>query len=282
MGYLRNPIRYYSSNTAVRFSLVAVLTAFGVAGCKQKPTTPPQQVTEPCSPNQQIAEPCSPDANNLENIVTTVESNEPNSASSHDLVPLEIKYPTTLFRGTPKNLQRKNVEDTTNKKLPPFYVPKGTMNLALGKPVDSSDEEPVIGELELITDGDKEAMEGSYVELGLSRQHVTIDLGQKTAIYAIVVWHDHKQARIYHDVIVQVADDADFIINVKTLFNNDKDNSSGLGVGKDREYVDNSNGKLIDAKGIPAIYVRLYSNGNTSDVFNQYTEVEVHGKLIGN
>ena len=156
------------------------------------------------------------------------------------------------------------------------------MNLALGKPVYSSDDEPVIGELELVTDGDKEAMEGSYVELGLSRQHVTIDLGQKAAIYAIVVWHDHKQARIYHDVIAQVADDADFIINVKTLFNNDKDNSSGLGVGKDREYVDNSNGKLIDAKGIPARYVRLYSNGNTSDKFNQYTEVEVHGKLIGN
>lgn len=272
MGHLRNLIRHYSGNGAVRFSLAAILTAFGVAGCKQKPTTPPQQVTEPCSP----------DVNDLENIVTTVESNEPNSASSHDLVPLEIKYPTPLFRGTPKNLQRKNVEDTTNKKLPPFYVPKGTKNLALGKPVYSSDEEPVIGELELITDGDKEAMEGSYVELGLSRQDVTIDLKQKSAIYAIVVWHCHKEARIYRDVVVQVADDADFILNVKTLFNNDNDNSSGLGVGKDREYVDNSNGKLIDAKGIQARYVRLYSRGNTSDVFNQYTEVEVHGKLTGN
>jgi len=272
MVYLRNAynaIRRYSGNSAVRFSLAVILAAFGLAGCKQKPTAP-----------QQVTEPCSPDANDLENIVTTVESNEPNSASSYELVPLEIEFPRALFRGTPQNLQRKNVEDTTGKKLPHFYVPEGTQNLALGKPVYSSDNEPVIGELELITDGDKEAMEGSYVELGPSRQHVTIDLEQKAAIYAIVVWHDHKEARIYHDVVVQVADDPDFIMNVRTLFNNDKDNSSGLGVGKDREYVDNNHGKLIDAKGVQARYIRFYSNGSTSDVFNQYTEVEVYGKPI--
>ncbi len=262
MVYLRNAnnaIRRYSGNSAVRFSLAAILAAFGLAGCKQKPTAP-----------QQVTEPCSPDANDLENIVTTVESNEPNSAL-HDLVPLEIEYPRPVFTGTPPNLQRKNVEDTTGKKLPPFYVPKGTKNLAFEKPVYSSDNEPVIGELELVTDGDKQAMEGSYVELGLSRQHVTIDLEQKAAIYAIVVWHDHKEARIYHDVVVQVADDPDFIMNVRTLFNNDKDNSSGLGVGKDREYVDNNHGKLIDAKGVQARYIRFYSNGSTSDKFNQYT-----------
>jgi hypothetical protein len=266
MWYLRDPIGYYSSSAVVRFSLVAVLAAFGAAGCKQKPTTPAQQVTEPCSP----------DTNDIEEIVTDV-----NEADS-ELVRLEIKSPRAVFTGTPANLQRKNVEDTTGKTLPPFYVPKGTTNLALGKPVYSSDEEPVIGELELVTDGDKTAMEGSFVELGSSRQHVTIDLGQKAAIYAIVVWHYHKEARIYHDVIVQVADDADFIMNVKTLFNNDRDNSSGLGTGKDREYVDNNHGKLIDGKGVPARYVRLYSNGNTSDDYNAYTEVEVHGKLIGN
>jgi len=258
-------MRHYSGNSAVRFSLAAILAAFGVNGCKQKPTAP-----------QQVAEPCLPDANNLEDIVTNV-----NKVDS-ELSPLEIKFPKALFRGTPENLQRKNVEDTTGKKPPPFYVPMGTENLAFEKPVYSSDEEPVIGELELVTDGDKEAMEGSYVELGLSKQYVQIDLGQKATIYAIVVWHYHREPRIYHDVIVQVADDPDFIMNVKTLFNNDRDNSSGLGVGKDREYVDNNHGKLIDAKGIPARYVRLYSKGNTSDVFNQYTEVEVHGRLTGN
>ena len=267
MEYLRNPVRYNCRNTAVRFGLVVVLAAFGAAGCKQKPTTPAQQV----------AEPCSPDTNDIEE--TVADANRAGSES----VRLEIEYPTPVFTGTRPELQKRtNVEDTTKKTPPPFYVPKGTMNLALGKPVYSSEEEPVIGELELVTDGDKEAMLGSFVELGPSRQHVMIDLGQKAIIYAIVVWHYHLEDRIYHDVVVQVADDPDFIMNVKTLFNNDRDNSSGLGAGKDREYVDNYHGKLIDAKGTPARYVRLYSNGNTSDDYNAYTEVEVHGKLIGN
>ena len=159
-----------------------------------------------------------------------------------------------------------------------LYAAAGTVNLALEKAVTSSDDLPVIGEVEMITDGDKDAAEGSYVELGPFLQHVTIDLGQKSDIYAIVVWHFHKQPRVYFDVIVQVADDADFITNVHTLFNNDHDNSAGLGVGKDKHYVETSEGRLIDAKGVQARYVRLYSNGNTGNDLNHYIEVEVHGK----
>ena len=79
------------------------------------------------------------------------------------------------------------------------------------------------------------------------------------------------------DVVVQVADDPDFIDNVKTLFNNDGDNSSGLGIGKDKAYWETNEGKLIDAKGVVARYVRLYSKGNTADDQNHYTEVEVYG-----
>ena len=51
-----------------------------------------------------------------------------------------------------------------------------------------------------------------------------------------------------------------------------------MGIGKDREYIENYEGKLIDAKGIKARYVRLYSKGSTfSDPLNRYTEVEVFG-----
>ena len=77
--------------------------------------------------------------------------------------------------------------------------------------------------------------------------------------------------------MVQVADDADFITNVRTLFNNDHDNSSGLGLGTDKEYWETYEGKLIEAKGTVARYVRLYSNGSTADDQNHYTEVEVYG-----
>jgi hypothetical protein len=71
-------------------------------------------------------------------------------------------------------------------------------------------------------------------------------------LYAVVVWHAHDTPQIVHDVIVQVADDADFTQNVRTLYNNDYDNSAGLGVGKDKEYFEDYEGRLIDAKGVSA------------------------------
>ncbi|MQY64129.1 MAG: hypothetical protein GH143_07485 [Calditrichaeota bacterium] len=194
------------------------------------------------------------------------------------LVPLAIKLPRPMFVGTPQNTRVPNLEKPLGKLRPPFLAPAGTKNVALGRPVASSDEEPIIGEIELTTDSDKEATDGSYVELGPFLQNITIDLGAEHDIYAILIWHFHKQPRVYYDVVVQVADDPDFISNVRTLFNNDHDNSSGLGVGRDLHYVETSEGKLIDAKGARARYVRLYSNGNTSNDLNHYIEVEVYGK----
>ena len=132
----------------------------------------------------------------------------------------------------------------------------------------------------MITDGDKEGADGSYVELGPFLQHVTIDLEAVHEIYAIVTWHYHKQARVYFDVVVQVADDPDFITNVTTLFNNDIDNSAGFGLGKDYHYTETNEGKLIDTKGVRGRYVRLYSNGNTGNDLNHYIEVEVYGKPV--
>ena len=37
--------------------------------------------------------------------------------------------------------------------------------IALGKPIASSDDFPIIGELEQVTDGDKNAADGSYVDM---------------------------------------------------------------------------------------------------------------------
>ena len=79
-------------------------------------------------------------------------------------------------------------------------------------------------------------------------------------------------------MVVQISDDPDFISNVKTIFNNDHDNSSGLGIGKDREYFESDEGKIMDAAGVKSRYVRCYSKGNTSDAQNHYIEVEVWGK----
>ena len=191
--------------------------------------------------------------------------------------PLKILLPKPMFVGTPKNIRTANLEPITGKPRGPFLVPVGTVLLSGGKPVTSSDKEPVIGELSYVTDGKKSGEDGYYVELGPGLQWVQIDLGKSQPLYAIVVWHYHSQARVYRDVVVQVSDDKDFVSGVTTLFNNDHDNTSGLGIGKDKEYIETYEGKLVDAKGTKARYVRLCSAGNTSNDMNHYVEVEVYG-----
>jgi hypothetical protein len=194
-----------------------------------------------------------------------------------DWVPVEIKLPKPMFVGTPQDARIPNLRKPLGKPRPPFLAPPGTANVALGKPVSSSDEEPIIGEIKMITDGDKEAADGSYVELGPFQQHVTIDLQGQYEIYAVVVWHYHKQPRVYKDVIVQISDNRDFVNDVKTVFNNDNDNSAGLGIGKDMHYTETAEGELIETKGVHGKYVRLYSNGNTDNDLNHYNEVDVYG-----
>jgi hypothetical protein len=190
---------------------------------------------------------------------------------------LKLQLPKPMFVGTPKNIRTANLEPITGKPRGPFLVPVGTVLLSAGKPVTSSDKEPVIGELSFITDAKKSGEDGYYVELGPGLQWVQIDLGKSDPLAAIVVWHYHSQARVYRDVVIQVSDDKDFIAGVATLYNNDHDNTSGLGIGKDKEYIETYEGKLIDAKGVKARYVRLHSAGNTSNDMNHYVEVEVFG-----
>jgi hypothetical protein len=206
---------------------------------------------------------------------------QPAATGEVKMVELDIKLPKPMFIGTPQNIQVPKLEKPLGKPRPPFLAPEGTANVAFGRPVKSTDEAPVIGELKMITDGDKEAGDGSYVELGPFLQNVTVDLGKKHTIYAVLVWHFHKQPRVYYDFIVQVADDANFTSNVSTLYNNDLDNSAKMGIGSDNHYVETSEGRLIDAKGVQGRYVRLYSNGNSNDDLNHYIEVSVYGKPAG-
>jgi hypothetical protein len=196
------------------------------------------------------------------------------------LVCIDIPLPKPMFIGTPKDLKTDNLEPPRKGKPPPFMAPAGTTNVAARKRVTSSDSEPVIGELTQVTDADKEGQDGSYVELGPGKQWAQIDLGAPHTIHGVAVWHFHSQARVYRDVVVQVADDADFITNVRTVYNNDHDNSSGLGVGRDREYIETYLGRVMRVNGERARYVRLFSNGSTESEMNHYVEVEVYGKPV--
>ena len=81
-------------------------------------------------------------------------------------------------------------------------------------------------------------------------------------------------------MIVRTASDADFIEDVRTLFNNDHDNSAGMGIGDDLGFWETYEGKLLKLDGETARYVRVYTNGNTSDPMNQFTENEVYGRPV--
>ena len=111
------------------------------------------------------------------------------SLLAQDKVPLKTDLPKPMFVGTPVPAKIPNLEPPRQGKRPDFMVPTGTTNVAAGKKVTASDNEPVIGTLDLITDGDKDGDEGAWVELGPGKQWVQIDLGQSLPLYAILVWH---------------------------------------------------------------------------------------------
>jgi len=194
-------------------------------------------------------------------------------------MPLTTELPPELIEGTPQPMDVPNLVQAPAK-APELLVPEGTTLLSKGKPVTSSDENPIIGDLTLVTDGDKQAGEGYYVELLDGKQWAQIDLGQSAEVAAVWVWHFHSQQRAYNDVIIQVSDDAEFKTGVSTIYNNDYDDTSKLGKGSDNPYVESRFGMLADAKGAKGRYVRLYSQGNTSNASNHYIEVEVYGKTL--
>jgi hypothetical protein len=202
------------------------------------------------------------------------------NAGTNDWVPLKLKLPAAVDAGTPKNLPPGSTVELNAKPQPPPLLPRDAVNVAPGKKITSSDKNATAGDLAKLTDGDKEAEESGIVLLHKGLQWVQFDLAAPQEIYAIVVWHAFDTHKIYRSVIVQVADDADFTENVRTLFNNDRENSSGLGIGADRQYVESNQGKIIEAKGTRARYVRLYSNGNSDSKMNEYTEVEIYGRPV--
>ena len=164
------------------------------------------------------------------------------------------------------------------KRRRPLMVVRGLKNMALHKPVISSTK-PTIGELEQVTDGIKTSGRFDLVE---GPKWVQVDLKTPVSIHAIAVWHFYKNPIIYDDVIVEIADDAEFSQNVRVLFNNDHDNSSHRGKGKDTAYISRWWGEVVDARDpdrAPAIarFVRLYTRGSADGARPRYVELAVYG-----
>ena len=203
------------------------------------------------------------------------------AVEAQDKVGIEIAKPKAQFTGTPREIKNAfNLEAPRGgRPYPTILVPVGCDKvISLDCKVTSSDSDPIIGELAYITDGDKEHDAATYVELGPGTQWVQVDLGSTREIHGTCVWHYHGEARVYRDVICQISDDPDFIDGVITVFNNDHDNSSKLGEGKEKEYIETNEGRPFAISAVKGRYVRFYSRGNTSNEMNHYTEIEVYGK----
>lgn len=208
-------------------------------------------------------------------------------AGGMNLQPLDLGLTadavTRATPGYPKNLQKPpNLREEVRRA--DFMVPPGVSNLALNAPVISSmSEEPIIGSLKQLTDGVKRSGEFDFVELDPDPQWVQIDLGQARTLFCIAVWHYYKNPVIYNDVIVQVADDAEFKQNVRTIFNNDYDNSSGQGVGTDTSYFARWWSELVDTRGpgkegITARCIRVWTNGACGGEPTRFVEIQAFGK----
>jgi len=194
----------------------------------------------------------------------------------------------TVASSRPMDIRSANLEPSRGgRPRPPVWVPTdATTNLALGCRVTASGEPTLldhaehqtpIGDLTYITDGNKEH-DDERVNLPPGKHWVQIDLGKTQEVWAVQIWHWYDYGCVYHDVVIQLSNDPDFIDGAVIVFNNDHDNSAGLGVGSDKEYIECFEGRCIPVEGVSARYLRFYSNGCTETPVNRYSEIEVYGR----
>ncbi len=191
---------------------------------------------------------------------------------------LPLVLPKSVALGTPRPMKINNLEPISkNPRILP-KVPAEAVNLAKGCDVTSSAREAAAGDFSYLTDGDKGGEEGFEVELPRGAHWVQVDLKKSAEISAVVLWHFHRERRVYFNVIVQISDDAAFKKDVTTVYNNDAEGELGLGKGKDYCYYESNEGRVMAlSPAVKGRYVRFYSKGNSAGPSNDYIETEIWG-----
>jgi hypothetical protein len=199
------------------------------------------------------------------------------AAHAADVADFKIPLPKPFYGATPTGYMSPALEFTKPVDPDPIKAPAGTENVALNKPVTSSSAVG-FGELAFVTDGAKSHEEKFVVEVGPGKNWIQIDLEKPCTVFGLGLWHYYGIERVYLDQIIQISDDPEFKTGVTTVFNNDHDNSSEMGKGADKEYIETYRGRVVRVpEGATGRYVRLHCRGNAESDLTHYIEVEVYG-----
>jgi len=207
------------------------------------------------------------------------------NASDTQVFPLSVEDKTISMYNYIAELSNSN--GTTTSAAIVVEVAGGNLpfNAALNKSAIGS-EGALALDPKAINDGIVSDSDTAISGVGEGIQWAQIDLAKSYDVNKVNLWHYFADGRTYHDVIVQLSNTQDFSSGVTTVFNDDKDNSAGFGIGSDVEYAETLQGKTIHFNTINARYIRLYTNGLTKPLtdlnnpgqnlpYNHYVEVQV-------
>ncbi|QJD87768.1 S-layer homology domain-containing protein [Cohnella herbarum] len=198
--------------------------------------------------------------------IVSAEVNNEAKGTTFETPPKSIKTPSSASSGSTS-------PSVTPPTTPPVK-PEVPVNVAFGKALTSN---ATLMDEAFATDGKIDNTDLlTEAESGL--KYIQIDFGGSHTIKSVYLWHYFGDGRTYHDVIVQLSNDQNFA-EYTTVFNNDSDNTAGLGAGTDEEYAESDEGKAIAVSAVKAKYMRIYSNGSTKrngadSPYNHYVEVE--------
>ncbi|WP_309122808.1 fibronectin type III domain-containing protein [Paenibacillus sp.] len=144
-----------------------------------------------------------------------------------------------------------------------------SVNAALNKTVTSNGT-ATGGTLSNVTNGNLTRDDYALISTSGGPKYVQIDLADSYDIVGLNLRNDWgtdtNSYRYGHDYVVQLAADAAFTSGVTTIFNNDADNTLGLGAGADPTYVEPVDGggwHIPLTTPVTARYVRFWGNGHT-------------------
>lgn len=144
------------------------------------------------------------------------------------------------------------------------------VNVALNKTVTASTTDLFGGSLSLVTDGQSASASGyAGIRTTNGPQYYQVDLGAAYALNRLRIVNDWgSSASVYRtnkDIIVLLSNDPAFSTGVTVVYNNDANNSVGLGAGSDPEFQEPPGGvgTWFDL-GTPvnARYARVWGNGH--------------------